>query len=231
MENFSKRFLIKMPNDFGDGKGYNIRLYNGEKDAAVLETDGDTYGFEVIADVTGNDFYSDRAVAERGGKLLTFEVERRWLVKIPQNIEDFPHHVIEQAYLPPEGGFQGRIRRLDGRFIYTEKARTGSSVTRIENEREITEEEYNEYKKRTILNIVKKKRYIIPFGGLTFEFDVFENTVESGYGIMEAELPNEAADCPIPDFVEVVKEVTEDGYYTNRHFAEMDKICLIKQGV
>lgn len=231
MENYSKKFLIKMPRTLGDGKGYNIRLYENEKSAAILESEGETFGFEVLAEITGNDFYSDKAIAERGGKILTLEVERRWLVKIPDNIGNFPYHTIEQAYLSPESGFQGRIRRWDDKFIYTEKARTGSSAVRIENEREITENEYNEYKKHTILNIVKKKRYIIPYDGLEFEFDIFENTVESGYAIMEAELPDESVRVTLPDFIEVVAEVTEDNYYTNRNFALMDKIQLLKQGV
>ena len=236
MENYTKKFLIKMPRSMGDGKGYNIRLYKNEKSAAILESEGDTFGFEVLAEITGNDFYSDKAITERGGKILTLEVERRWLVKIPDNIDDFPYHTIEQAYLAakgsaPESGLQGRIRRWDDKFIYTEKARTGSSAVRIENEREITENEYNEYKKHTILNTVKKKRYIIPYGGLEFEFDIFENTVESGYAIMEAELPDESVGVTLPDFIEVVAEVTEDSYYTNRNFASMDKIRLIKQGV
>ena len=231
MENYTKKFLIKMPRTLGDGKGYNIKLYKNEKSAAILESEGDTFGFEVLAEITGNDFYSDKAITERGGKILTLEVERRWLVKIPDNIGDFPYHTIEQAYLSPESGFQGRIRRWDDKFIYTEKARTGSSAVRIENEREITENEYNEYKKHTILNTVKKKRYIIPYGGLEFEFDIFENTVESGYAIMEAELPDESVQVTLPDFIEVVAEVTEDTYYTNRNFASMDKIQLLKQGV
>lgn len=220
-----------MPQALGNGKGYNIKFYPNEKSAAILETDGDTFGFEVISEITGNDFYSDKAIAERGGKILTLEVERRWLVKIPDNIGDFQYHNIEQAYLSPESGFQGRIRRLDDKFIYTEKARTGSSAVRIENEREITENEYNEYKKHVILNTVKKKRYIIPYDGLTFEFDIFENTVENGYAVMEAELPDESVKVTLPDFIEVVAEVTEDSYYTNRNFASMDKIRLLKQGV
>ena len=228
MENYSKKFLIKMPRTMRDGKGYNIKLYRNEKSAAILESEGDTFGFEVLAEITGNDFYSDKAIAGRGGKILTLEVERRWLVKIPPNIDDFPYHTIEQAYLSPESGFQGRIRRWDDKFIYTEKARTGSSAVRIENEREITENEYNEYKNYTILNTVKKRRYIIPYGGLEFEFDIFENTVESGYAIMEAELPDESVQVTLPDFIEIVAEVTEDSYYTNRNFASMDKIKLLK---
>lgn len=231
MENYSKKFLIKMPENLGDGVGYRIKLYRNEKAAAVLESEGESFGFEVIAEITGNEFYSDEAISARGGRLLTLEVERRWLVKIPQNLSDFRYSEIEQAYLAPESGFQGRIRRRDNKYIYTEKARTGKNLVRIENEREITENEYNEYKKHTILNIVKKKRYIIPCGGLEFELDVFENTIEECYAIMEAELPDENAEAALPDFIEVVREVTEDVYYTNKNFASMDKIRLLKQGV
>ena len=228
MEKYSRKFLIKMPDKLGDGKGYKISVYRNEKNAAVLESDGETYGFEVIAEITGNAFYSDEMIEKRGGKLLFLEIERRWLVKIPDSLNKYESHYIEQAYLEPANGFQGRIRCWDDKFIYTEKARTGSSMSRIENEREITAEEYAELQKKTILNVIKKRRYIIPVGTLKFELDVFENAVESGFGIMEAELPEETAEVQMPDFVEIVSEVTEDSYYTNRNFAAMDKIRLVK---
>ena len=228
MKKYTRKFLIKMPQNLGDGKGYRITVYKDEKNVAVLESDGEAFGFEVIAEITGNAFYSDEMIAKRGGKLLFLEIERRWLVKIPDNLDKYESHYIEQAYLEPANGFQGRIRRWDDKFIYTEKARTGSSMSRIENEREITAGEYAELQKSTILNVIKKRRYIIPVGTLKFELDVFENAVESGYGIMEAELSDEAAEVQMPDFMEIVREVTEDSYYTNRNFASMGKIKLVK---
>ncbi|MGN0674910.1 MAG: hypothetical protein ACI4KG_04120 [Oscillospiraceae bacterium] len=226
--NYTKKFLIKMPDYLGSGEGYSIKVYKNEKNAAILESNGETYGFEIIAEITENNFYSNEAITKRKGKLLFLEIERRWLVKIPENIGEFESHYIEQAYLAPEKGFQGRIRRWDDKFIYTEKARTGSSMTRIENEKEITETEYAELLKHTILNVIKKRRYIIPYDGLRFELDIFENTVESGYAIMEAELTDEKSEVKLPDFVEIIREVTEDSYYTNRNFASMDKIKLLK---
>jgi len=228
MSNYTRKFLIKMPEKLGDGKGYRVIIHNNEKNAAILESDGETFGFEVIAEITGNAFYSDEMIRKRGGRLLFLEIERRWLVKLPDNLDSFESHYIEQAYLEPAKGFQGRIRRWDDKFIYTEKARTGSSMSRIENEREITAEEYAELQKNTILNVIRKRRHIIPVGTLKFELDVFENTVESGYGIMEAELPEETTAVEMPAFVEIVREVTEDSYYTNRNFASMDKIKLVK---
>ena len=223
-----KKYLIKFPENLMQKDGCTIRIYKNEKAAAILETYLAPDGFDVIADITGNDFYSDDAISKRGGRLLTLEIERRWLVKIPDNINDFPCHRIEQAYLSPESGFQGRIRRLDDKFIYTEKARTGSSAVRIENEKEITEEEYLSLKNQTILNTIRKRRYLIPYGGLTFELDVFENTSDPDYGLMEAELENETDSANVPDFVEVIQEVTSDPYYTNRNLASMDIIRLLK---
>lgn len=70
MENYCRKFLIKMPENFGDGNGYRVKLYRNEKSAAVLESGGETFGFDVIAEITGNDFYSDKAIAARNGKLL-----------------------------------------------------------------------------------------------------------------------------------------------------------------
>lgn len=249
MKNYSRKFLVKMPknipqigNSDGNGKtvlsvgdltlnivgDVTLNIFQAEKNAAIAFADEPPSGLEIIAEITGNDFYSDGAISARGGKILTLEVERRWLVKIPPNIEDFQYMYIEQDYLAPESGFQGRIRRLDDKFIYTEKARTDSAAARIENEREITAEEYAGLKSHTILNTIKKRRYLIPHGGLTFEFDVFENTVESGIAIMEAELEDENAEIEFPDFIKIIREVTDDSYYTNRNFASMEKIKLLK---
>lgn len=228
MNEYTKKFLINKPNCVGNEHGYRIKLYENEKKAAILESNGETFGFDIIAEITGNAFYSDDIIEKRGGRLIFLEIERRWLVEIPENINEFECHFIEQAYLSPEKGFQGRIRRWDDKFIYTEKARTNSNISRIENEREITAEEYAELQKNTILNTIKKRRYIIPFSGLNFELDVFENTIESGYAIMEAELADEKIPVKIPQFVKVICEVTEDKYYTNRNFASMNKIKLMK---
>lgn len=241
MEKQKRKFLIKMPKNIPQNVDYDktgkavysvgdvtVRLFKTEKNAAVVLSDKPPAGFEILAEITGNDFYGDEAVRKRGGKLLTLEIERRWLVKIPENIGNFQNMYIEQDYLVPENGFQGRIRRLDDKFIYTEKARTGNAASRIENEREITKEEYDKLKSRTILHTVKKRRYIIPHRGLKFEFDIFENTVESGIAIMEAELKNENSYIEFPEFIEIIQEVTEDSYYTNRNFASMDKIRLLK---
>ena len=241
MEKKYRKFLVKIPENIPQNKNYDgngkavftvgdvtLNIFQAEKSAAIAVADVPPSGFEIIAEITDNDFYSDEGIAKRGGKILTLEVERRWLVKIPPNIDDFRYMYIEQDYLAPESGFQGRIRRLDDKFIYTEKARTGSLVTRIENEREITEEEYTELKKHTILNTIKKRRYLIPCGGLTFEFDVFENTEESGIAIMEAELEDENSEIVFPEFIEIIREVTDDSYYTNRNFASMEKIRLLK---
>ena len=86
---YTRKFLIKYPDSFVNGNGYQVTVYKNEKNAAILESDGETFGFEVIAEITGNDFYNNDIIAQRGGKLLFLEIERRWLVKIPDCLDSF----------------------------------------------------------------------------------------------------------------------------------------------
>ncbi len=216
------RYIVKL-----NGDGGNYSFADRENALAVIEAET-AEGYEVIADVTGNPFYSDESIKNRSGKILSLEIERKWLVKIPGNIGDFPFETIEQDYLAAESGFRGRIRKLDDKFIYTEKAPTGDPRVRIENERFLTEAEYNFFKTKTVGHTIKKHRYLIPYGGLTFEFDVFENTAENGYALMEAELSGKDDKVEFPPFIEIIREVSDDMYYTNRNLSSMEIIHLLK---
>lgn len=216
------RYIVKL-----NGDGGNYSFADRENALAVIEAET-AEGYEVIADVTGNPFYSDESIKNRSGKILSLEIERKWLVKIPGNIGDFPFETIEQDYLAAESGFRGRIRKLDDKFIYTEKAPTGDPRVRIENERFLTEAEYNFFKTKTVGHTIKKRRYLIPYGGLTFEFDVFENTAENGYALMEAELAGKDDKVEFPPFIEIIREVSDDMYYTNRNLSSMEIIHLLK---
>lgn len=217
------RYIVKITDNGG-----NYSFIDRENGLAVVETEEKLSGGNVIADVTGNTFYSAEAIEKRHGKIITLEIERKWLVRIPDNLEEFQYENIEQAYLAPGSGFRGRVRCLDDKFIYTEKAPTSDPEVRIENEKEITAEEYRSLLKNKVGNIIKKRRYIIPYGGHTFEFDVFENTAEAGYALMEAELAHKDETVELPPFVDVISEVTDDVYYTNRNLSAMDTIRLLK---
>lgn len=60
--------------------------------------------------------------------------------------------------------------------------------------------------------LIIKRRYIVPFGGNTWDVDIFEDEL-SGLAVAEIELPSSDAEVSIPPFVG--KEVSGDFRYYN----------------
>lgn len=152
------------------------------------------------------------------------EIERKWLVRMPacSELTARAERVIamEQVYL--KGGAPGvsmRIRRSEenGTVTYhrNEKQRLSDRV-RIEREEEIDAGHY-----RILLGfadpdlrVIEKTRYCVPLdGGLTAEIDVFPFWSDRAF--CEVELPEEHTPVTLPDWLEVVREVTDDKRYTN----------------
>ena len=113
------------------------------------------------------------------------EIERKFLVETaPENLESYPFHMIEQAYLCTEPVV--RIRREDSSYYLTYKSK--GLLSREEYNLPLTEEAYLHLLTKADGNILTKKRYLIPVDGrddLTIEFDVFEGKFE---GLMLAEV-------------------------------------------
>lgn len=61
-------------------------------------------------------------------------------------------------------------------------------------------------------NLIEKTRYIVPFGGHTWEVDIFGG-VRTGLRVAEIELPESTHDYPLPPFCG--PEVTSDPHYYN----------------
>lgn len=157
------------------------------------------------------------------------EIERKFLVKI-RNISEVykgDKMKIMQIYLRDSGnGFVRRIRRECSedvcRYTYTEK-RDISEATRAEKEQEISEERFREFLKEADLNlaIITKERYRISYEGHIFEVDIYPQW--SDKAIMEVELTDENESFAIPDFVQVIKEVTGKPEFSNYGLAEAFK--------
>jgi CYTH domain-containing protein len=62
-----------------------------------------------------------------------------------------------------------------------------------------------------------KKRYLLPFGGLIFEIDIYPFWHDRA--IMEVELPKEDTPFEIPPGIEIIREVTGDSRYKNKSLA------------
>ena len=104
------------------------------------------------------------------------------------------------------------------RYYYTEKTRV-TAVTRIECEHEITAAEFEALlsERDEALRTIEKTRYLVPFEGHTLEIDVFPFWRDRAF--CECELQSEDEPLPLPDWLHVYREVTDDPRYTNRALA------------
>ena len=152
------------------------------------------------------------------------EIERKYLIRMPaaQLLESLPYSEIEQIYILRPDGARERIRRrvyADGTvFTHTAKRKL-SDLTRVENEREIGEAEYREFSALAdpSRRPLRKKRYLYEYCGQLFEIDVFPFWEDRA--LMELELRSEEQEILLPLSIEIIREVTSDGRYTNSAIA------------
>lgn len=143
------------------------------------------------------------------------EIERKWVVK-DINLNDLPikcKHTIEQAYLVANDDVEIRIRCKDNRYYITHKS--GGSLAREEFETEIDACIYNYLWKKCIGNLIRKTRFVIPYGAYSIELDVFCEK----FCLAEVEFKSieDAQHFVAPDWF--LKEVTDDPRYKNKSIA------------
>lgn len=165
---------------------------------------------------------------------MNVETERKYLIKYP----DLAHlrtldgcRVLEmrQTYLdrlPDEPQTERRVRTITENgvtsYVYTKKS-PRAYLSRFEDEREVTREEYECLRKDAHSELVKT-RYAFPFAGHVMEIDVYPpeigGEIFEGYAILEVEMsdPDEAVE--FPDYLEIVREVTDDKKYHNKTLAK-----------
>jgi len=152
------------------------------------------------------------------------EIERKFLIAFPDEgrlaaMEGCCIWEIEQIYLPTPKGISERVRRVevDGKvtYIHTVKKKL-SALTRSEFEEEITAEDYENLSCSSDEKI-SKRRYRVPYGGRLFEIDVFP--FWSTRAFCEVELGNENENVALPDFIKVIRDVSEDNRYSNHSIA------------
>ena len=99
------------------------------------------------------------------------EIERKYLInKLPDNINEYPFHIIEQAYLCTNPVV--RVRRQDEEYILTYKG--DGLLAREEYNLPLNKEAYEHLLTKADGNVISKKRYLIPLNDhLTIELDQF----------------------------------------------------------
>ena len=152
------------------------------------------------------------------------EIEKKFIIEMPEAFpEDAVRSEIVQYFLKPDAEFDTRrVRSRTTRdkvvLTYTEKKFTGG-FTRIENEREISEEEFASLLRERDERYapIRKTRYVYPYAGHVMETDIFP--FWDKYAILEVELAEESESFTLPEQIIVIADVTEDKRFTNKSLA------------
>lgn len=159
------------------------------------------------------------------------EIERKLLISLPDEkllsgIDGVLIYDISQTYLNAMPKTTERVRKRVScdktEYFHTVKKRI-SALTRIEDEELISEREYEELllRKKEGTVTIEKTRYAFPYKEHIVEIDVFPFMKRTAF--LEVELSGEDEQFELPDFVNVIKDVTHDPRYTNAALAKVDR--------
>lgn len=142
------------------------------------------------------------------------EIERKFLVKDNSFRQMAVQcHVIRQGYLCKDKERVVRIRIADDKAFLTIKAHNPhSNMSHFEFEREIDVQSAVQLLEHCLPGKIEKERYVVPYGDITVEVDVFHGDNE-GLILAEIELRSEDQQFACPPFL--ADEVTDDLRYYN----------------
>lgn len=158
------------------------------------------------------------------------EIERKFLIRYPdvRLLEQMPEAArveIMQTYLRAPEGEERRIRQRGQngsyQFTLTTKKPVGPGE-RIETEKRLSQEEYLQHLMEADPSriTIHKERWCIAQNGQYLEVDLYPWW--QNQAILEIELTDLEQPVVIPDFVEVIREVTDDPEYSNGALARLD---------
>lgn len=171
------------------------------------------------------------------GEPEPYEIERKFLIYYPniKELENMPNCTkvdIIQTYLKSDTDTERRIRArgVDGDYVYylTEKRKI-SDLKRVEIERKHTQDENLALlmEADNKLHTIHKTRYCLSENNQYFEIDIYPEW--DSQAIMEIELSSEEETIKMPEFIKVVKEVTDDDIYKNYQMAKEMPRQLVKK--
>lgn len=144
------------------------------------------------------------------------EIERKYRIwRCPENLQDYPFHQIEQAYLCTDPVV--RIRREDEAYYLTYKGK--GLLSREEYNLPLNEAAYAHLLTKADGIVLTKRRYLIPFQEYTIELDVFEGAYKGlVLGEVEFASEQEALDFVPPDWFG--EDVTFSGQFQNSRLSK-----------
>ena len=144
------------------------------------------------------------------------EVERKFLVREPPELDEAEADQIDQGYLAIGSDSEVRLRRKGDRLLLT--AKRGSGLSREESEVELEHEAFERLWPLTDGRRLHKRRHVVPHGDLAIEVDVYAGDLD-GLIVAEVEFDSEEAARGFepPDWLG--QEVTGDARYLNETLA------------
>lgn len=145
------------------------------------------------------------------------EIERKFLLKrLPEDLDSYPFHEIEQAYLCVAPVV--RIRRSDDTYYMTYKGR--GLMVREEYNLPLTRDAYLHLKEKADGRVITKRRYEIPIEKWTMELDIFSSPEGLIMAEIEFETEEEALAFQMPDWF--AEDVTLNPRYHNSNMTRED---------
>ena len=139
------------------------------------------------------------------------EIERKYLVReLPEDLSQYPYAEIEQVYLMDTPVI--RIRKTGEKYVLTVKG--AGLLSREELNLPLTEEAYARLYEKKEGVPVTKRRYKIPYEGLTIELDLFKGA-QDGLVLAEVEFDSVEASEAFAPPAWFGEEVTYDPRYQN----------------
>lgn len=180
--------------------------------------------YRVIENLSGFEDKMRHLVAEIAaflGEPTPYEARRRFLVEYPDTalLEDLPNcyrEEIEQIYLHAPQSEEIRLRkRRSGEdcVYYITRTKTEGGHRRLESEGRLTEREYMQFLGNADpgMKPIRKTRWSIIWYGHYYEIDLYPFWKDRA--VLEVLLRDEEEEVKIPDFLQVIREVTDDREY------------------
>ncbi|MBQ2137904.1 MAG: AAA family ATPase [Erysipelotrichaceae bacterium] len=134
-------------------------------------------------------------------------------------------HIV-QYYLLSDNGYERRIRAKEknGETMYSyAEANYLSTNERVKVDRVLTERQYKDYFHQIDpeFNVIDKNRYSFMYKNLFFKLEVFD--FDTSKGILTVDQPSDGRQVEIPDYINVLKDVSDDLNYKNYYLAKSQK--------
>ena len=164
------------------------------------------------------------------GEPAPMEIERKYLITRPNlhvmdQLPNCERVDIVQTYLKSDDpAEERRIRQRgsNGSYIYfMTRKRKASGIQRVEIEERLRQEDYINLlvDADPAYRTIHKQRYCLSENGLYYEIDIYPEWKDKA--IMEIELHSEEQDIIFPEWIDVIREVTDDPAYSNHEIAKI----------